>query len=64
MQIMQLLKGYWRSMSNIAYDVVEWMNILGTAKTLTKATRDNIRKAMATGDKFAYSSYIKCYTQC
>lgn len=46
-------KGYWRSMSNIAYDVVEWMNILGTAKTLTKATRDNIRKAMATGDKFA-----------
>ena len=40
-------------MSNIAYDVVEWMNILGTAKTLTKATRDNIRKAMATGDKFA-----------
>ena len=46
-------RGYWRSMSNIAYDVVEWMNILGTAKTLTKATRDNIRKAMATGDKFA-----------
>lgn len=46
-------RGYWRSMSNIAYDVVEWMNILGTAKTLTKATRNNIRKAMATGDKFA-----------
>lgn len=53
MLILPHLGGYWRSMSNIAYDVVEWMNILGTAKTLTKATRDNIRKAMATGDKFA-----------
>lgn len=46
-------RGYWRSMSNIAYDIVEWMNILGTAKTLSNATRANIRKAMATGDKFA-----------
>lgn len=46
-------RGYWRSMSNIAYDVVEWMNIIGTAKTLSNATRANIRKAMATGDKFA-----------
>lgn len=46
-------RGYWRSMSNIAYDIVEWMNIIGTAKTLSNATRANIRKAMATGDKFA-----------
>lgn len=46
-------RGYWRSMSNIAYDVVEWMNIIGTARTLSNATRANIRKAMATGDKFA-----------
>ncbi|MBD5584360.1 MAG: hypothetical protein HDQ88_04710 [Clostridia bacterium] len=46
-------KGYWNSMSNIIYDIVEWSGIMGASNTLSKVTRDNLRKALGKGDKYA-----------
>lgn len=46
-------RGYWLSMSNIAYDVIEWTGIMGAARAMSNATRNNIRKIMGTDDKFS-----------
>lgn len=45
--------GYKYSMANILFDIVEWTGIIGAARTINNSTRNAIRRAMATDDRFA-----------